>query len=479
MIWSCVLGAGTVAVCGLAGREIAGRRVGLLAAALAAIYPNVWVHDGMLALRDRGALHHRCAAPLRVPVPARPERVAGRVARVSGAASRAWPGPSSVLALPLVLAPLVLLRRDRPWRQRLLWLGAGTLATAICITPWLGYNLSRFDRPVYMSDNFGSTLGAANCKATYYGADIGYKNYDCARVLAQHFTRTVPHWSTLDESERDFVFRKAALTYIKAHKQRVPFEVAARWVRIAGLYHPTQEIDRQHVPAQAAGMAGLPPARQLLPDGGPRDHGRGRHAPAVDRHLAAGRDPGDRAALRRGTFAQTRYRAPAEIAFVLAAAVAIDAGITVVRRRSEPAMNPSSRPWGPPDGRDRRGPPADPAARAGSRASTGLRALAALSVLLTHVAFASGANSASILGVFFARMDGGVAVFFVLSGFLLYRPFILAHVRGRPRRPRARSCGGGSCASTLRTGWSSPSSSTSSPTSRSRRRRSSSSTTAC
>ena len=62
----------------------------------------------------------------------------------------------------------------------------------------------------------------------------------------------------------------------------------------------------------------------------------------------------------------------------------------------------------------------------------GLRALAALAVLLTHVAFASGANSASILGVFFARMDGGVAVFFVLSGFLLYRPFILAHVRGRP-----------------------------------------------
>ncbi len=62
----------------------------------------------------------------------------------------------------------------------------------------------------------------------------------------------------------------------------------------------------------------------------------------------------------------------------------------------------------------------------------GLRALAALSVLLTHVAFASGANSASILGVFFARLDGGVAVFFVLSGFLLYRPFIVAHVRGRP-----------------------------------------------
>jgi peptidoglycan/LPS O-acetylase OafA/YrhL len=62
----------------------------------------------------------------------------------------------------------------------------------------------------------------------------------------------------------------------------------------------------------------------------------------------------------------------------------------------------------------------------------GLRALAALSIVLTHVAFASGANSPNVLGAFFARMDGGVAIFFVLSGFLLYRPFVAAHVSERP-----------------------------------------------
>ncbi len=62
----------------------------------------------------------------------------------------------------------------------------------------------------------------------------------------------------------------------------------------------------------------------------------------------------------------------------------------------------------------------------------GLRALAALSIVLTHVAFASGANSPNVLGAFFARMDGGVAVFFVLSGFLLYRPFVVAHLHERP-----------------------------------------------
>ncbi len=63
----------------------------------------------------------------------------------------------------------------------------------------------------------------------------------------------------------------------------------------------------------------------------------------------------------------------------------------------------------------------------------GLRAIAALAVLLTHVSFAGGANAPNLFGVFFARMDGGVAVFFVLSGILLYRPFARAHVFGRER----------------------------------------------
>lgn len=63
----------------------------------------------------------------------------------------------------------------------------------------------------------------------------------------------------------------------------------------------------------------------------------------------------------------------------------------------------------------------------------GLRAMAASAVLLTHVAASGGAVTASFLGVFFARMDVGVSVFFLLSGFLLYRPFVVAHLRDRPR----------------------------------------------
>jgi peptidoglycan/LPS O-acetylase OafA/YrhL len=65
----------------------------------------------------------------------------------------------------------------------------------------------------------------------------------------------------------------------------------------------------------------------------------------------------------------------------------------------------------------------------------GFRALAALVVLVTHVAFLSGFNGRSRFGAFTARMDVGVAVFFMISGFLLYRPFVAARLAdsGAPR----------------------------------------------
>ncbi len=65
----------------------------------------------------------------------------------------------------------------------------------------------------------------------------------------------------------------------------------------------------------------------------------------------------------------------------------------------------------------------------------GFRAIAALTILLTHVGFASGLNSRSSFGAYTARMDVGVSIFFVISGFLLYRPFVAARLdeRAGPR----------------------------------------------
>jgi peptidoglycan/LPS O-acetylase OafA/YrhL len=66
----------------------------------------------------------------------------------------------------------------------------------------------------------------------------------------------------------------------------------------------------------------------------------------------------------------------------------------------------------------------------------GLRALAATAVVVTHVGFWTGHYRDDVFGRVLSRLDVGVPVFFVLSGFLLSRPFFLAGVRGRPT-PRA------------------------------------------
>jgi peptidoglycan/LPS O-acetylase OafA/YrhL len=60
-----------------------------------------------------------------------------------------------------------------------------------------------------------------------------------------------------------------------------------------------------------------------------------------------------------------------------------------------------------------------------------LRFLGALAVLTTHVAFQTGEYFRNgVLGTLLARMDIGVAVFFVLSGFLLSRPWWVSSESG-------------------------------------------------
>jgi peptidoglycan/LPS O-acetylase OafA/YrhL len=66
----------------------------------------------------------------------------------------------------------------------------------------------------------------------------------------------------------------------------------------------------------------------------------------------------------------------------------------------------------------------------------GARAIAATAVLLHHVAFWTGDYTPDLIGRFFSRLDVGVAIFFVLSGFLLSRPLFRA---ARDRRPPPRT----------------------------------------
>src|SRR3954452_10140242 len=67
----------------------------------------------------------------------------------------------------------------------------------------------------------------------------------------------------------------------------------------------------------------------------------------------------------------------------------------------------------------------------------GMRAIAVLTVVAVHSAVFGGALGNSLGGRLLAHLNVGVAVFFLISGFLLYRPFI-AHRGGGAPAPALR-----------------------------------------
>jgi 4-amino-4-deoxy-L-arabinose transferase-like glycosyltransferase len=232
-IWCCIIGAIAIAVCGVTGREIAGRRVGLIAAFLVAVYPNIWMNDE-LAMSE--ALSPLIVAVVLLTV--------YRFWKRPGWKSGIWLGLSvgvatltrdelSLLGL-FVVIPVVLLARALTWRRRLAVLAVTAVAALAVVAPWVGYNMTRFKDPVFISTGLGVTLASANCHETYYGPFEGYWAWDCAL--------RAPISPNVDESVQGAQAQKYAMRYIDAHPGRLVVVELARVGRAFGLFRPIQQI---------------------------------------------------------------------------------------------------------------------------------------------------------------------------------------------------------------------------------------------
>ena len=235
-IWAAVLGAGTIAVVGLAGREMFSKRAGLIAAALAAIYPNVFSHDGFLQSETMAIFTVTLTVWMAYRFWHRPS-IWNAVWVAVGCGLAMLSRSELALLVVFLFLPLLLVTKPADARTRWKWLGAGAVALAVVVGPWLVFNLSRFDRPEFLSDNFGYTLLTASCDTTYYGPSTGYWDFGCAfdyvnEIDAAHNDRSV----------NDALYRDKALDYIESHKKRVPIVVLARVARFAGVWDLTHDF---------------------------------------------------------------------------------------------------------------------------------------------------------------------------------------------------------------------------------------------
>jgi 4-amino-4-deoxy-L-arabinose transferase-like glycosyltransferase len=323
MLWSSVLGVGTIVVCGLCGREIAGRRVGIIAAAFAAAYPNLWINDGLLMSEPMAML---CVAGVLYCtyrfVHGPSLRRAVWVGLLCGLATLAR--SELVLTIPLVLAVVVLTTRDASWGRRFQWLLAAGLVSVIVVSPWVVYNLRRFDQPVYLSSQFGGTLVTANCDSTYYGSNLGFKDYGCQAVARRQAERTVAGWNRLGPAEQDRELATIGRRYVRDHLARVPLVVLARWGRILGVYHPLQDVNAEHRDFELERWAGLLLTTSFLAGAALAVAGVAGLHRRRERLWPLLAFPVIVLVSVAITFGQTRYRAPAEISVVLLGAVGID-----------------------------------------------------------------------------------------------------------------------------------------------------------
>ena len=264
---SCLLGAVTVGLIGYLGRRLGGSdRAGLLAALLAAAYPHLWLNDAAL-LSETAAAFAVVLTMLAVerfrerPSPA-------RAAELGGALALAVLGRAELLLLvPALAIPLVIGARSLSARRRWERLGVVAVAVLVLLGPWVAYNMSRFEKPVYISNGLGATLLGGSCDAAFHGRFIGYWTYcpgsatQVARIPPPSAV-TEARWKAdpnspqtraekkayfrryfegaPDESENDVTARHEAVDYIRAHKGQFAVVVLARVGRVWNVFRPWQ-----------------------------------------------------------------------------------------------------------------------------------------------------------------------------------------------------------------------------------------------
>jgi 4-amino-4-deoxy-L-arabinose transferase-like glycosyltransferase len=215
----------TIAVLGILGRRLGDWRTGVAAASIAAVYPNLWMNDGLVMSESVSVLTvsltllvaHDLLTGERMPR----LLAVGLLGVLAGLATLA----RSELGLLIPALVVLLAIRTRTWRPAVVLVFGAVLV----VGPWVGFNLTRFERPVLLTTNDGTTLLGAYCDASFYGVHLGSWSLPCQLEDPDYSMDEEPSI----RSERQ---RALAVEYARANVRALPKVVAARVGRTLDLY---------------------------------------------------------------------------------------------------------------------------------------------------------------------------------------------------------------------------------------------------
>jgi 4-amino-4-deoxy-L-arabinose transferase-like glycosyltransferase len=227
-----LVGLAVVVLVGLLGRAVAGERAGLLAAAIAAVYPNLWMNDGLLMSETLAALATTAVLLLAYRV-VRERSIGMSLALGAVCGLAALVRAELALLVVLVAVPAIWVSTREDAADRWKGIGAALGAAAVVVAPWVGFNLARFEEPTFLSTGDGPVLIGANCDDTYGGDNVGLWLISC-------FPEESPPG---DQSEVSRRLRDDAWQYIQDHPADLPVVAAARLGRLVALYDPVGTVE--------------------------------------------------------------------------------------------------------------------------------------------------------------------------------------------------------------------------------------------
>ncbi len=238
------VGASTVVLMGMVGRQVAGTTVGLIAAGLAAISPMMFLPEATLMSEAVFVFLVTLSLYLAGRIRVSPSPLQFAALGLMLGLATVTRAEAGVLAVLLIVPLAVGLQLGTARRVGVVLLALAMVG--LVVVPWTIRNQTTFHSFVAVSNNLGTALAGANCGPTYSGEFLGSWRSTFGPGDASSgecftgFNGRQPHFN---EATAAGAARSQGVDFMRDHVSSLPKVAAARLLRTFGMFRPDQQIN--------------------------------------------------------------------------------------------------------------------------------------------------------------------------------------------------------------------------------------------